>query len=425
MEIIVNCSTIDGELTANPSKSAMQRALAASLLAEGKSIIRNVGFSDDGRAALGVVETLGAEVYVHDQVVEVVSRGIHPKNPVIYCGEAGLCMRMFTPIAALYDGLLTITGTGSLLNRPMHFFEEVLPRLGVFCQSRDGFPPLQIRGPLQPVSITVDGSLSSQFLTGLLMAYGASAAGVQIQVRELKSKEYVDLTLQIMDKFGVKVERSGYEMFSFPRKQAYRPTTYTVEGDWSGAAFLLVAGAIAGKVTMRHLSRHSAQPDRAITQALYDSGVFLIWDDDRLTVQHHELRGFDFDATDCPDLFPPLVALAAHCKGTTRLRGVSRLAHKESNRGETLQAEFGKMGIDIRLSGDEMLIRGGKIKPAIVYSHHDHRIAMATAVAALAGTGEISIQHAEAVNKSYPEFWQHLSQVGGKIKPVQASSISS
>lgn len=425
MEVVVSNSIIDGEITANPSKSAMQRALAAALLAEGKSMIYNAGFSDDGRAALGVVEALGAEVHIHDQVVEVISRGVHPRTSVIHCGEAGLCMRMFTPIAALYDGSLTITGKGSLLNRPMHFFEEVLPQLGVACQSHAGLPPLQIRGPLQPASITVDGSLSSQFLTGLLMAYGARADGVQIEVKELKSKEYVDLTLQVMDTFGVKVERSGYQVFSFPRKQTYRPTTYTVEGDWSGAAFLLVAGAIAGKVTLRHLSRQSAQPDRAITQALYDAGAFLIWDDDRLTVQHHELHGFDFDATDCPDLFPPLVSLAAHCKGTTRLRGVSRLTHKESNRGKTLQEEFGKMGIEVRLSGDDMLIRGGKIKPATVYSHHDHRIAMATAVAALVGSGEIAIQHAEAVNKSYPEFWEHLRLIGGKIKSVQASSLTS
>ncbi|MBX5439851.1 MAG: 3-phosphoshikimate 1-carboxyvinyltransferase [Thermoflavifilum sp.] len=424
MEIVINKAVIDGEITANPSKSAMQRALAAALLAEGKSVIHNLGLSDDGRAALGVVQALGADVHVEGSVAEVVSQGIRPRASVIHCGEAGLCMRMFTPIAALYDGQLTISGTGSLLNRPMHFFEEVLPRLGVSCQSRSGFPPLQIKGPLHPADITVDGSLSSQFLTGLLMAYGACASGVSIQVQELKSKEYVDLTLQIMDSFGVKVEREGYALFSFPRKQTYRPTTYTVEGDWSGAAFLLVAGAIAGRVTLRHLSRQSAQPDRAITQALYQAGAFLIWDDDRLTVQHHELRGFDFDATDCPDLFPPLVALASHCKGTTRLLGVQRLTHKESDRGKTLQEEFGKMGIDIQLAGNEMIIKGGKIKPATVFSHHDHRIAMATAVAALAGSGEVTVQHAEAVNKSYPEFWQHLSQIGGKIRSVPSKVMS-
>ncbi|SFV27659.1 3-phosphoshikimate 1-carboxyvinyltransferase [Thermoflavifilum thermophilum] len=425
MEIVVSSSIIDGDIKANPSKSAMQRALAAALLAEGKTVIRNAGFSDDCRAAMGVVQALGADVLVHDQLVEVTSRGIHPRSAVIHCGEAGLCMRMFTPVAALYEGELTITGEGSLLKRPMHFFEEVLPRLGVSCETNQGLPPLRIRGPLQPASITVDGSLSSQFLTGLLMAFGAKASDAEIRVQDLKSREYVDLTLQIMDIFGVKVGREGYQKFSFARKQTYRPTTYTVEGDWSGAAFLLVAAAIAGKVTLRHLSRQSAQPDRAITQALYDAGAFLIWDDDRLTVQRHELRGFDFDATDCPDLFPPLVALAAHCRGITRLKGVNRLLHKESNRGKTLQEEFRKMGIDIQISGDEMLIKGGKIKSASVFSHHDHRIAMATAVAALAGTGEITVQHAEAVNKSYPEFWQHLSQIGGKIRPVQAPSILS
>ncbi|MCL6524530.1 MAG: 3-phosphoshikimate 1-carboxyvinyltransferase [Thermoflavifilum sp.] len=426
MEITVSPSQIEGEITANSSKSAMQRALAAALLAKGKTVIQHAGFSNDCRAALGVITSLGATVHIDGQQVEIWSKGIHPQSHTIHCGEAGLCIRLFTPIAALHHEELIIQAEGSLLNRPMQFFEEVLPRLGVACQTRQGLPPIRVKGPLRPVSLTIDGSLSSQFLTGLLMAYGAVAEEVSIEVHDLKSKEYVDLTLQIMDKFGVKVHRQGYERFYFGSRQTYRPTTYTVEGDWSGAAFLLVAGAIAGQVTLRHLARESAQPDRAILQALYEAGAFLIWDDDRLTVQHHqELHGFSFDATDCPDLFPPLVALATYCKGTTRIKGVSRLAHKESDRGKTLQQEFGKMGINIQLLGDDMIIRGGRPKAAKVFSHHDHRIAMAAAIAALRASGDVIIQHAEAVNKSYPEFWIHLSQIGGKIKPAQPFPVVS
>lgn len=426
MQVTVSPASIKGTVTANPSKSAMQRAVAAALLAKGKSIIRNPGLSNDCLAALGVAENLGASVKRGEDYFEISGNGMQPsvadKQPAstINCGESGLGIRMFTPIAALAASAITIDGHGSLATRPMDFFQEVLPQLDVQCNTQGGKLPLKIQGPLHPKDITIDGSLSSQFLTGLLMAYGAAAENVTITVKDLKSKPYIALTLQLMEHFGVKVEQKNFEQFHFGKKQAYKAGEYTVEGDWSGAAFLLVAAAVAGKAEVHHLNTQSAQSDKAILAALEDAGAQMMPGMFTIIIEKGGLHPFAFDATDCPDLFPPLVALAANCKGITKIKGVSRLAHKESDRGITLQEEFGKMGIRIDLWGDEMLVHGGTgIKGATVHSHNDHRIAMACAVAALTADGPVVIENAEAINKSYPEFYEHLQQIGGKVTIAQ------
>ncbi|NLR81713.1 3-phosphoshikimate 1-carboxyvinyltransferase [Chitinophaga eiseniae] len=416
MQVTVSPAIIKGTVTANPSKSAMQRAVAAALLAKGTSIIRNPGLSNDCLAALEVAENLGAKIKREHDYFEITSNGVQPFYDEINCGESGLGIRMFTPIAALSSLAITIEGHGSLTTRPMNFFEEVLPQLDVKCSTREGKLPLHIQGPLQPKDITIDGSLSSQFLTGLLMAYGAAAENATITVKDLKSKPYIALTLQLMAHFGVKVEEKNFETFHFGKKQAYNPCDYTVEGDWSGAAFLLVAAAVAGKAEVQHLNVASAQSDKAILEALEKAGAHIMSGVFTVNIEKGGLKAFEIDATDCPDLFPPLVALAANCNGITKIKGVSRLAHKESDRGITLQEEFGKMGIQIDLQGDIMLVHGGTgIKGATVHSHNDHRIAMACAVAALTADGPVVIENAEAINKSYPEFYDHLALLGGEV----------
>lgn len=427
MQVTISPGAISGTVTANPSKSAMQRAVAAALLSNGTSIIRNPGLSNDCLAALDVAGKLGAVIKRNEDHIEITSKGVFPstENKEINCGESGLGIRMFTPIAALSDQAITINGHGSLTTRPMDFFEEVLPQLDVRCTTREGKLPLNIQGPLKAKNITIDGSLSSQFLTGLLMAYGAVAEDVTITVKDLKSKPYIALTLQLMEQFGVQVKEEQFEQFHFGKRQAYKAGEYTVEGDWSGAAFLLVAAAVAGKAEVHHLNTQSAQSDKAILEALEKAGAALLPGVFTVIVEKNKLQAFDFDATDCPDLFPPLVALAANCEGTTKIIGVNRLAHKESDRGKTLQEEFGKMGIAIDLHGDEMLVHGGTgIKGAVVSSHNDHRIAMACAVAALTADAPVTVEDAEAINKSYPEFYEHLEKIGGKIKKQGSASLT-
>jgi 3-phosphoshikimate 1-carboxyvinyltransferase len=411
---------ISGNILAPTSKSSMQRACAAALLNNGKTIIGNPGRSNDDLAALGVIDNLGAKVLQQPtNELHIESSGVNPVSGEMNCGESGLGIRMFAPIAALSDQEIIINGTGSLLSRPMDFFDEIFPSLGIKIESNHGKLPIKIKGPLKPVDITIDGSLSSQFLTGLLMAYGKAATKpVTITVNNLKSKPYIDLTLQVMKEFGYSVINHQYESFEIHpvNETTHQPKNYLVEGDWSGAAFLLVAGAIAGEITIKGLNVFSSQADKAILRALTMSEAVISIAEDQIVIGPGKLKAFHFDATDCPDLFPPLVALASFCDGTTVIEGVSRLAHKESNRGLTLQEEFGKMGIEITLQDDLMLVKGGTgVNAATVHSHHDHRIAMACAVAALRADGETRIEEAEAINKSYPTFYDDLKKLGALV----------
>lgn len=426
MIVTIQPSVIKGVIKAPVSKSSMQRACAAALLTKGTTQILHPGKSNDDLAALDTIKKLGASiVHNEDGSLTITSQGVVPESDRINCGESGLGIRMFTPIAALSKKEIVIDGTGSLVNRPMDFFDKIFPELRVSISSNNGRLPLQIKGPLIPANIEVDGSLSSQFLTGILMAYGAAGAhNVTVHVNGLTSRPYIDLTLQVMKYFGVNVENDNYEKFYFPSPAGkYNPSKYTVEGDWSGGAFLLVAGAVSGDITVKGLDIFSTQADKAIVQALMSCGAKISVADDVIDIGPAALRSFHFDATDCPDLFPPLVALASYCEGTTVIEGVKRLTHKESNRALTLQQEFEKMGVSIELQGNKMFIAGGKaVRGAKVHSHHDHRIAMACAVAGLKADGETSIQDAEAINKSYPDFFEDLLSLG-TIIDIQESAL--
>jgi 3-phosphoshikimate 1-carboxyvinyltransferase len=434
MRATVYPNTLRGEQVAPASKSSMQRACAAALLHRGTTRILNPGHSNDDLAAIDVIQKLGAIVKTEDASKEKInstsiivhSNGVQPIGDTMNCGESGLGIRMFTPIAALSDQSITVEGIGSLLKRPMHFFDTIFPKLGIEIQSQAGYLPIQIKGPLKPANIEVDGSLSSQFLTGLLMAFAATEnTNAVIEVQGLKSKPYIDLTLSVLNTFGWKVQHQDYKRFEF---LAHPPLAdhidYTVEGDWSGAAFLLVAGAIAGPIVVKGVQLNSTQADKAVMQALKDAGASIDINENAIQIGPAKdkagvvgsLKAFEFDATHCPDLFPPLVALAAVCNGVTILHGVSRLAHKESDRGLTLQKEFAKLGIRIELNQDRMMVYGGTgIKGAEVFSQHDHRIAMACGVAALCADGPITITDAEAVNKSYTDFFKHLQYLGAKV----------
>lgn len=415
----------------------MQRACAAALVAKGKSIINNPGHSNDDKAAMDITQRLGATVTNNGSELIIESNGVQPVSSEINCGESGLSIRMFTPLVALSNHALTVNGTGSLTTRPMDFFDEILPQLDVHVKSNQGKLPLNIQGPIVPKNITIDGSLSSQFLTGLLLAYAASnASDVSITVTNLKSKPYIDLTLDVMKQFGLKVpENKNYESFYFAKSDFdsaadfdsaqssdVNPSTslrtYTVEGDWSGAAFLLVAGAVAGNIVVKGLDVFSTQADKKILEALMDCGCILSVSNEQIEIGYPPLgvRGFHFNATECPDLFPPLVALAAYCNGKTVIEGTTRLTHKESNRAITLQEEFAKLGVTIELQDDLMIVNGGGgLKGATVHSRHDHRIAMACAVAALKAEGSVTIEEAEAINKSYPDFYEHLKVLGANV----------
>jgi 3-phosphoshikimate 1-carboxyvinyltransferase len=415
MERSVEPSTIKGKLRAPASKSMTQRAIAAALLANGQSIIHNPSYCDDSLAAMSIAVGLGARIEPRADELIINGAGIL-KEPKLNCGESGLAIRMFSPIAALYPAEITMVGAHSLKKRPMFMIEEALNQLGVVCKSTDGFLPLTIRGPITGGNCEIDGSLSSQLLTGLLMALPLAANDSDIKVNNLKSKPYIDMTIQILKSFGITVHNSGYNLFHIPGNQKYIPHNYTVEGDWSGGAFLLVAGAINGRLSVQGLSTKSKQSDMAVIQALEKAGARMQIGEKNIEISGSELKAFEFDATESPDLFPPLVTLASYCKGISVIAGVSRLVHKESDRAATLKTEFGKMNIRIEINDDRMFITGGQPQGAHVESHEDHRIAMAVAIAALRATGIVHIRDSQCVAKSYPGFFDDLRNLGAIVR---------
>lgn len=414
MERYFDPSELKGTVRAPASKSMTQRAVAAALLASGESIIRNPSYCDDGLAAMSVAAGLGAKVEPMAGEVHISGSSVL-KESKLNCGESGLAIRMFSPISALYPVEIVLSGAATLRRRPMSMISEALTQLGAQCRTTDGYLPITVKGPLKGGYCEIDGSVSSQLLTGLLMALPLAKNSSEISVKNLKSRPYIDMTIGLLNSFGIEVSNSGYALFSIPGGQKYKAQDYEVEGDWSGGAFLLVAGAIRGHIKVTGLQYKSLQSDKAILEALDRAGAKVSLTDNYIEVRTSDLKAFDFDATHCPDLFPPLVTLASYCKGTSRIVGVTRLAHKESDRAETLKREFGKMNIKINITDDLMSVTGGKPSDAHVESHEDHRIAMAMTVMSLGATGRVFLRDSQCVAKSYPDFYKDIRQLGGLV----------
>ena len=408
MKTTIHKGRIAGSITAPASKSYAQRAVAAALLAGGETTLTHLDLCNDTRAALDVARRLGASVS-HEGTTYTIRGGLNPVSTKLNIGESGLATRLFTPIASLCHMPITINGEGSILRRPIEMMEEPLQALGVEVISNGGYLPISVKGPMRGGEIHVDGSLSSQFITGLLMTLPLSPNDTVLHVENLKSRPYVDMTIDLAARFGVAIEHNNYEQFYIAGGQHYTPCTYNIEGDWSGASCLLVAGATAGSITIRNLNHISLQADLAIIEALARAGAEIITTNSSVTVHGGPLHAFEFDATDCPDLFPALAALAASCEGTSVLTGTQRLTYKESNRAKTIAEVFGRLGIGVDLSEENtMRITGGPVSSAVVDSHNDHRIAMAAAVAAISSDDSVVLEGADAADKTYRRFWNDL-----------------
>lgn len=411
MKKIIYSATYQGTLQAPASKSYLQRAIALACLAEGTSIIEGYTPSKDVDAAIRIIREMGARVLIENDKLTIEGVGLPTKKMVLNCGESGLSTRMFSPIAAITNQEILITGEGSLLSRPMHMIEVALTKLGKHVQTTNGTLPITLSGDLKSGKIVVDGSESSQLITGLLMALPLLKTDSELHVMNPTSIPYIRMTLDILADFGIHVSHENYSIYRIAARQKVNPTKYNVEGDWSGAAFHLVAAAIAGEVKLLNLNLKSAQADREILTAIESCGAKLVKVENEIFVSKNQLNAFQFDATHCPDLFPPLAALAACCNGVSEIKGVSRLKNKESDRGISIQSEFEKLGIQVEIKEDVMHIHAGKVKGGIVHSHNDHRMAMALAVLGLVGENAVEIDGAEAVAKSYPGFFEDFEKL--------------
>jgi 3-phosphoshikimate 1-carboxyvinyltransferase len=423
MKIDIYPSVLKGAVLAPGSKSIAQRIIACALLAKGETVVHDFPDSEDCLAAVKAAQALGAVVTKSGTTLTIQGGFPHNKESGIrygkdelHCGESGLASRMFTPIAALADWAITIKGEKSLLTRPFQEFESVLPQLGVHVTSKNGRLPLVVKGPIQPSSITMDGSLSSQFVTGVLLALSCAEGDSKVEVVNAKSTPYIDLTLEVASKFGAHITHKGYHQFHVTGKKHLTPQELHVAGDWSGASFLLVAAALCAEegIEVEGLSEEFTQADQKILEALERAGVEMRRKKRSIWIKKSQIQAFEFDATDCPDLFPPLAALAAFANGVCLIKGASRLVHKESNRAKVLTDEMGKANIRIVCRGDEMKIYPGHIRQATINAHGDHRIAMAGALLGLGGD-KITIMGAECVGKSYPHFYRDLKVLGAKM----------
>ena len=406
-------SAVSGRLKAPASKSHLQRLVLAASLCSGESRLADPGHSEDGQSCLGVIRTLGAHIQHQEGGSLLIRGGGEPRGRILDCGESGFCLRSTAAVAAL-GGAFTLVGQGSLATRPMDMVLEPLRQLGVVCSTRHGFPPITIQGPIRGGRATVDGRQSSQFLSGLLLALPRAEGDSELIVDGLRSTPYVRMTLDVLKAFGAQVEvDDALSHFQVRGGQTYQPVDLGVEGDWSGAAFLLVAGVVAGDVRVDGLSAQSSQADRAVLEALAAAGADVTWEGTSLRARESDLRGFDFDATDCPDLFPPLAALACHAHGQSRIRGVGRLSQKESDRGAALVSELSALGGKLQVCGDVLEITGGPLTGGEIDPHNDHRMAMAGAVAALKSRDGVKMEGEGCVAKSYPEFFEALSFLQG------------
>ena len=400
-----------GTLPAPRSKSHAQRCIAAALLASGRSTLRHVPAARDVEAALGIARALGATLQRTADTV-VITPPERITGDRLDCGESALAMRMFAPIAALGGLPVTLTGGGSLRNRPMSMVARSLAPFGVRVVSDNGHAPLKLAGRLVAADAVLDGAVTSQSLSGLLMALPRCDGDSRIVVTRPVSLPYLRMTIDVMRDFGVNIHGNddGTE-YRIPGGQIYSGTDPAIEGDWSGAAFALVAGALGGPVTVTGLPPEH-RPDGIIPGLLRTMGAKVHHSGDGITVVRGDLRAFEADLRHHPDLLPPLAALALHCTGTSRITGIDRVRHKESDRIAALIQGFSALGADMTYRDDCLCITGGPLRSGRVSCAADHRIAMALAIGALGAGGPVAIDDTRCVAKSYPAFFDDLHRLG-------------
>ena len=421
-QAVVRPSKLAGHIVPPPSKSEAHRALICAALAKGASRISPAAGSEDIAATAGALRALGARV--REDAAGFTVDGEKTRSRIggeIDCRESGSTLRFLIPVAAAgpaAGGAVTFTGAGRLPQRPIGPYLDCLPARGVSCASKGGLP-LTIRGRLQPGEFALPGDVSSQFVTGLLLALPLLGGDSSIRLLSpLESAGYVALTRQVQQRFGVESteEKWGY---SVKGRQNYTPCDYKVEGDWSQAAFWLCADALGAQVAVEGLTGSSPQGDRAILAVLERFGCRVISQAGGFSVRPVRLAGATVDASQIPDLVPAIAAVAALSEGETRIVNAARLRIKESDRLHAVAAGLSALGAKIREEPDGLAITGAaRLRGGEADSFGDHRIAMALAVAALGCDGPVVIRGSDSVRKSYPGFFKDYQQLGGNVDVI-------
>lgn len=400
-----------GAVEIPPSKSVGHRALICAGLAAlgggGDSLLSRMGDSQDIHATRRCLEALGVAFAQEGDAVRV--KGGGELRQALDCGESGSTLRFMIPVAAVGGDRVTFTGRGRLLDRPLGVYATIFGERGLEFDRQDG--GIAVRGPLPSGDYHLPGDVSSQFVSGLLLALPLLAGDSRIILDSpLESAAYVALTIRVMKDFGVAVTQEG-DSFSVPGGQRYSSGRYRVEGDWSQAAFFLAAGALGQPVSCLGLAEDSLQGDGAIVEILRRMGAEVLWRRGALRASSRGLAAVDIDAREIPDLVPVLAVLCSLARGTSRITGAGRLRLKESDRLNAMTTELRKLGADIRQGPDWLAITGKeKLAGGAVDAHGDHRVAMALAVAAIRCDGPVILNGWEHVNKSYPRFWEDFEK---------------
>ena len=411
-------SVISGTVAAPPSKSAGHRSLICAALSDAPVTVTGCGISDDITATERVLCALGAQIERSGTTVRVTPISNIPDKAVLDCGESGSTARFIIPIAAALGAKnVTVTGRGRLPSRPFEILCRLLRRRGVGC-STDTLP-MSLGGQLPADEYSLPGNVSSQYISGLLMALSVVPGSSRIVLTTpLESAAYVDMTVDELKRFGAFVTKTsdGYEIEG---RKRLRASDRRVEGDWSQAAFFLSAGAVCGgSVTVTGLDRSSLQGDKAIVDILKSFGADIEESDQGITVRRSKLKGTVVNASQIPDLVPIIAVTAAFAAGRTVINGAARLRLKESDRLHETVTRLVSFGIDAAETADGMIINGRKPMGAAITSANDHRIVMAFSVLACGSEHGSSISGAEAINKSYPEFISDLCGLGGKCDVI-------
>lgn len=405
----------NGTVNVPPSKSDVHRAIICAAMANGVSRISPVALSNDIKATIGCIKALGADAVLENNVLTVDGTNMYKnKTALLDCGESGSTLRFFIPIAAVGNINATFVGKGKLPQRPIGIFTEALPKAGTTCKTEGGLP-LEIKGQLKSGIFEIPGNVSSQFITGLLLALPILEGDSEIVLTSpLESVGYIAMTIRTMKQFGVNIQvtEKGWHIKG---SQSYKTCDYTTDGDWSQAAFFMVLGAVSGKVTVKGVAKDSTQGDKKCAEILARFGAKVTQLDNEVTVEKRELKAITIDASQIPDLVPVLSVCAAFAEGTTKIINAERLRIKECDRLKATAELLNNLGGKVKELSDGLEITGvSSLKGGNVNGYNDHRIVMSAAVCAARSDEDITATFAMSINKSYPDFYIDYNSIGGK-----------
>ncbi|WMW23307.1 3-phosphoshikimate 1-carboxyvinyltransferase [Methanolobus mangrovi] len=422
MKVSVSTSKINGEVFAPPSKSYTHRAITIAALSE-ECVIHRPLLSADTLATIRACEAFGASIDKTEEKLHITGVNSKPfvPNDVIDVANSGTTLRFMTAVSALTNGVTVLTGDGSIRNRPNQPLLDVLNKLGVEAYSTrgNGCAPLVVRGGLKGAITMIDGSISSQFISALLIACPLTTQSTTLSIKgEMKSRPYVDVTIELLESAGAEilVEEGNTIKFIIPANQKYNLKEYTVPGDFSSASYLLAGAAVTGStVTVKNLFP-SKQGDVDIIDVLERMGAEITWDKENgiVKVAGNGLKGTTFDAGATPDLVPTIAVLAACAEGVTVIENAEHVRYKETDRLHAMALELTKMGISVKEEPDQLIITGGELHGAELHGWHDHRIVMALTIAGMVA-GDTIIDTAESVEISFPNFFEEMMKLGAQI----------